>query len=360
MLDHMGSLVTTIPYDSRARPSSESVRSRWSRRALTWTLAPLALVLLSCALPLLALPALIADALGSRPGHLRALLVMWIVLAAETAGLAAGALIWATSPQAGGSGRARYEERNRALQAAWIQTIFGAVSRLFPLELEVSGAEAVAKPGALIVLSRHSSLLDTLLPAILVAGPSLRRLRYVLKQELLWDPCLDLVGQRLPNAFVARGAQDKGPEVARIGALGRGLGPTDAVLIYPEGTRFSPQALERARAWARAQSSSALGKTAEACRHVLPPRLPGTLALLQAAPQADVLVVAHTGLEALRGISDILRLPRAGARVQVRLTRIPAAEVPRGSEQAAAWLQALWLDLDRWVESNRAPQSARS
>ena len=32
------------------------------------------------------------------------------------------------------------------------------------------------------------------------------RLRYVLKRELLWDPCLDIVGQRVPNIFVDRDA----------------------------------------------------------------------------------------------------------------------------------------------------------
>ena len=49
---------------------------------------------------------------------------------------------------------------------------------------------------------------------MIVAREARIRLRYVLKHELRWDPCLDIVGWRLPNAFVRRGAQDTAGDVA--------------------------------------------------------------------------------------------------------------------------------------------------
>lgn len=336
---------------AEAAPPSESPLARWSRRGLTWTLLPLALSLLSLLAPVLGSCAFLLDLLTPRKGHLRALLVIWVVLAAETWGLAAGGWIWLTTTRASAAGAARYAERNRALQSAWTAALFAALARILPLRLEVRGAEVLASPGPLVVLARHSSLVDTLLPALLI-GCGARRLRYVLKRELLWDPCLDLVGQRLPNAFVARDGEQRESEVAKVRALGRGLGPGDAVLIYPEGTRFSPAALERARRWAHANGGPEAQEVAAACRHVLPPRLSGTRALLDVAQQADVVLLAHTGLEGLRGPGDILRLPRDGVRLVVQLERIPAEIVPKGPGQSA-WLRALWLRLDEWVAEHR-------
>jgi 1-acyl-sn-glycerol-3-phosphate acyltransferase len=96
-----------------------------------------------------------------------------------------------------------------------------------------------------IVLMRHASLADSLLPAVLLGTRGLR-LRYVLKRELLWDPCLDVVGQRLPNAFIRRGSGESDAEIDAIRALGRDLGDDEGVLIYPEGA--SPPQTNGARA----------------------------------------------------------------------------------------------------------------
>ena len=57
---------------------------------------------------------------------------------------------------------------------------------------------------------------DTVLPVVFFALPTGVRLRYVLKRELLFDPCLDIVGQRLPNYFARRGAGATEQEVAGV------------------------------------------------------------------------------------------------------------------------------------------------
>ena len=89
-------------------------------------------------------------------------------------------------------------------------------------------------------------------------------------------------------------------------ALAQGLGPDDGVLIYPEGTRFTPE--RRARAIARISERDArLAARAERIRHLLPPRLGGVGALLDGAPDADVVVIAHHGFDGLRLVSDIWR-----------------------------------------------------
>ena len=44
------------------------------------------------------------------------------------------------------------------------------------------------------------------------------------ERELLWDPCLDVVGQRLPNVFVRRGDGDGASEIAAVRAPAADLG----------------------------------------------------------------------------------------------------------------------------------------
>jgi hypothetical protein len=71
--------------------------------------------------------------------------------------------------------------------------------------------EGKQDPYPVIVFLRYASVADTLLPAVFLANPNGLKLRYVLKHELLLDPCLDIVGNRLPNSFVQRSAGDKYP-----------------------------------------------------------------------------------------------------------------------------------------------------
>jgi 1-acyl-sn-glycerol-3-phosphate acyltransferase len=283
------------------------------------------------------------------PTALRLLAFLWVYLAAEVFGLAAMAAAWALS--LGGRRGASLQRWTRGLQQLWVGTLFGAVRALFGLRLELSGQEEVA-PGPVIVLIRHASIVDNLLPAILISGPHGIRLRYVLKRELLADPCLDVAGRRLPNYFVRRGTGEA-VELERVRSLARGLEGDEGVLIYPEGTRFTPE--RRTRAIARiAERDAHLGARAERLRHLLPPRLGGVGALLDGAPGADVLVVAHHGFEGLRLVSDIWRGGLVGLCVEVRMTRLPRAAVPAGTAARTNWLYDVWQDVDDWLEGRDA------
>ena len=115
---------------------------------------------------------------------------------------------------------------------------------------ERSGDEAL-EGSPLLMLSRHASMADTLLPTLLIQMPTGLRLRYVMKRELLWDPCIDVVGNRLPSYFVRRGSTDVERETRAIASLVDDIGEGDGVLIFPEGTRFTAEkrrhVLERLR-----------------------------------------------------------------------------------------------------------------
>jgi 1-acyl-sn-glycerol-3-phosphate acyltransferase len=249
-----------------------------------------------------------------------------------------------------GSTRAR--DRHYALQRWWAHAIFDGAAGIFGFRVDVAGEDVVGH-GPLLVLMRHASVADTPLPVVLLSVRHGLRMRYVLKRELLWDPCLDLVGHRIPNVFVRRGSDDGAREVAQVTKLARGLGRRDGILIYPEGTRFTPQKLVRARAAIAERGDAARVARVGALRHVLPPRLGGALALLGAAPDADVLIVAHTGFEAVGSFNDLWNGGLVGCHVRVQLWRVPRADIPDAPDGQAAWIDAQWARIDAWLDAQQ-------
>jgi 1-acyl-sn-glycerol-3-phosphate acyltransferase len=319
---------------------------RWRRRLLSISgfglLTALALVLLPIVLPL----ALIRDlVVRSRLAWVRCcLLLSWYVVC-ESWGVLAALGLWLARPLLGREG---FVYAAVLLQRSWTAALTRGILVLFSVRLEVEGGQCVER-GPLILLARHASVADTLLPMWLVAGPHRYAPRYVLKQELRWDPCLDIVGHWIPNAFVRRG--DGQSEVERIARLGEGLGPADLVVLFPEGTRFSPRGLERRLAELR-EREDALLEQAQGLRHCLPPRSGGALGLLDRAPDVDVAILAHVGLDSLRTMADIFDGALIERRIRVGLWRVPAAEIPRDAEGRRRWLYAQWAAIDRWIAAH--------
>lgn len=242
-------------------------------------------------------------------------------------------------------GRRRSIELTYRLQRAWLDWNFELLQLVFGLEFESDGDDRIP-PGPFILLSRHASLIDTMLPGRYVVRPHGIRLRYVLKKELLVDPALDIGGNRLPNYFIDR-AGDTEAELAALKALASGLGDEEAVLIYPEGTRYSDEKRIRIAA-TLAERDGPIGEIAQGYRRVLPPRPGGTLALLEST-DADVVVLAHRGLEGFARVADIWSGGLVGNRVELRFHRVPRSHIPEDPATRELWLFDLWTDIDAWV-----------
>jgi 1-acyl-sn-glycerol-3-phosphate acyltransferase len=217
--------------------------------------------------------------------------------------------------------------------------------RLLRLNIQVDGAEH-AVPGPSILLVRHASILDTLLPCAYVQRPYDFRVRYVLKQELLFDPCIDIVGNALPNYFVDRGG-DTQAELDGIRFLAENLG-TDGLLMFPEGTRFSLEKRERALERLEREGSELLPR-ARALAHVLPPKPGGVLALLDALPGVDCVFFAHSGLESFAKIKNLLSGEIVGSTVRVQLWRVDARDIPKDDADRLRWLYTEWAAVDTFV-----------
>lgn len=300
-----------------------------------------------CALPITLAIALGADAVQrSRLAWSRAVLFTTSYLCCEAVGIVVSGLLWLLQPILGPAG---FITANHALQRHWARALLGSLVGIFQLRIEVEGEDVLAG-GPLLLLVRHASMIDTVLPMHLVTIPNRFRARYVLKAELRWDPCLDIVGNRIPNAFVHRGRGET--EVALVGALGEGLSSDGLVVLFPEGTRFSPSRQAR-RLERMAERQDAMLEEARALRHTLPLHTGGAMALIAAAPDADIAFCAHTGLEGVQGFAQLPAL--VGRRIQVKFWRVRAAAVPK--EDQRRWLFQQWARVDAWVDAQRDPSA---
>jgi 1-acyl-sn-glycerol-3-phosphate acyltransferase len=329
-------------------PAATGGRGALGRRARTVPMIFIGFLAATVALPVLLVAALATDVVRRRRlVALRLVAMLWVYLAAEALGILALFGIWLAAGPPGETRRRRIVDWTYAVQRAWATVLLRALRRAFSLRVEVEGPETVT-PGPVLVLMRHASIVDTLLPAALVTRGHGIRLRYVLKRELLWDPCLDIAGNRLPNAFVGRGAGDPTREIARVRALARDLGPRDGVLIYPEGKRFTvavrQQVLDRL-----SERGGDLYERGRRMTNVLPPRLGGTLALLEGAPGVDVVLCAHHGLDGLARIADVWSGDLVGRTIKVRFWRRSREAIPVARHERVDWLLREWELVDHWV-----------
>lgn len=231
----------------------------------------------------------------------------------------------------------------------WAAALMAALQRTIGIAPRLEGGEALAG-GNVVVLSRHASLADSLLSAWAIRVQAGLWPRYVLKRELLFDPCLDIVGLRVPNHFLDREAPDHDAELGALRQLASGVGEGIAAVIFTEGTRANPA--KRARALERiAERDPERAERLAPLRHLLPPRPGGSAALVEGAPRADVVLAWHTGFDGLDSFAAIVaKLAKPLPPVRYVVRRVPRGEVPSG-EAFLDWLDDQWLRMDGEVDT---------
>jgi len=278
----------------------------------------------------------------------RMLLYAVVVLNYEMAAVFGAGLAWLRHRR-GERTDAEYAEDNFRIQTWFGGKLFWWAKRAFGWTVEVQNAEVLSQ-GPYLLLPRHVSMADTIMWPALISGKYGIDVHYVVKEELMLDPCLGIVGQRGRHVFVKRNGADTARQIARVAELAGGLGPMDAALIYPEGTRHT--AAKRIRIIEKLEASGNQERADEArsLQNVLPPRLGGPLALLTAARDVDVILAPHVGFEGAAKLSDVWYGSVLGRRIAVGFKRIPAAEIPRDEIGAAEWLREQWRWMDAWVD----------
>lgn len=320
---------------------STSVSPTW-RRIMTISVYALMWALLTALAPVWAPAAIVVGFVRRR--HfivLRLLALFWVYFGVELLGLIAAGTIYLITPR----NVPRRQDLFFHLSCWWGSTLFAWICRLLSLSASIEGGEQILPPPVLVFI-RHASIIDTALPVTFVSKPNGLQLRYVLKRELLVDPCVDVAGHVWPNYFIDRGGTPA-EEIAGVRKLAEDLNG-HGVLLYPEGTRFTPRkqkiALERLQA-----QHPELVPIARSFSHCLPPKTGGALALLDAAPETDVLIVAHRGLEGFAEIADLFSGAVVGKSVDIRVWRVPWREIPKTKPERERWLFDWWKRVDDFV-----------
>jgi 1-acyl-sn-glycerol-3-phosphate acyltransferase len=346
------------------------VPPRFVRRLV---LAPLVVVLtlaLIVLTPLLLVAALVTP---SRKGGRRRMLrliwfaLVWLVM--ECGALTACLVLWVASGFGGRMRSEPFQERHYGLVRWFLATLFRVAIRVFRLRLEIEEPEATPEELAsrltrpVIVLSRHAGPGDSFLLVHHLLTRYARRPRIVMKAALQLDPSLDVVINRLPHAFVrprpdGETASSEAPAtesgvIEEIRRLAGGLGPTGALVIFPEGGNFTParwrRGIERLEKTRRYEDA----RRARRMTNLLPPRSSGALAAVESAPAADVIFVAHTGLDDLITVGDVWRGLPMETVIKVRWWRVLAADVPRERDTLVPWLFDWWERIDAWIAEHR-------
>jgi 1-acyl-sn-glycerol-3-phosphate acyltransferase len=298
--------------------------------------------------------ALLSPVVQGRKRPLRLLAIALLHLVLETVILVELFGLWIASGFGLFVRRAWFERVHYDIAETYLVIVFRVARSVLHLEIVTEGPTPDAFPGQpLLVCCRHAGPGDsfTLMYALMTWYD--REPRVVLKDTMAWDPAISVLLSRLPSRFIDSTPRAGEDVEARIGELARGLDENDAFVIFPEGGNFTPERRERSIRRLRGLGLEAMASRAERMKHVLPPRPGGLLAALDAAPDADVVLVAHTGLDHLMTVGDVWRELPMDKRLVMRWWRVSREQVPVGEEAQIDWLFGWWEEIDRWVAAHR-------
>jgi 1-acyl-sn-glycerol-3-phosphate acyltransferase len=321
--------------------------------------------------PLLGVLALLFGLGGlSRAGRMRNLrllsfAVVW--LTAEIVTLLVLLGLWLISGFGGRLHTEPYQTRHYAVVRKFLDSLYRGAERTYGLRVEVeepelTAAERIARLARpVIVLSRHAGPGDSFLLVHQLLSVYGRRPRVVMKASLQLDPIVDMMGNRLPNVFIHRGHLGESVYTEQIERLARGLDQHGALVIFPEGGHWTPGRWRRGIRRLENTGRRDLAARARDMPNLLPPRPGGTLTAIAACPDADVIFVAHAGLDAILSVGDVWRRFPIDQVIRAKWWRVPFSQVPRDADDEAQvqWLYDWWERVDRWITENRPADATR-
>lgn len=349
----------------------------WVRRVVV---APLVIIISVLLLVLSPLWLLVALALTSLvPGRFRLPRVMWLItvyLLWDSVLLIVLLAMWIASGFGWKLHSPAFVRGHYRIGAAALRVLFWIFGGVLRLSIHTKGADGVDADAAaaafrelfapgtpIIVASRHAGPGDSFILIHALLNFVARRPRIVLKYTMQMDPAVDILLHRIPARFIVPsgfGAKG-GPKGGGRGVedslkdLATGLGPEDAFVIFPEGGNMTSTRRRTRIDRLRASGRTALADRAEAMVHVMPPQPGGMHAALEASSDADVVFIAHTGLDRLVTTADIWRELPMDKQITMRAWRVPRSEIPVGRPAQAEWLFDWFERVDRWISENEEP-----
>lgn len=312
--------------------------------AVVWATAPVWLLVAAAASPWL-------------PGRWRPLRLLWVSILYLTCDALLLVVLLGLWLAAGFGRRLRtayFEGIHYDLVQGTLWVLVHEARRVLNLSIVTDGPAPDAYPGRpLLVCCRHAGPGDSFTLVHALMNDYAREPRVVLKNTLAWDPAIDVVLHRLPSRFISPGPRNGEDMQRQVATLAEGLDDNDALVIFPEGGNFTADRRDRAIARLRRLGLERMAVRAEAMTHVLAPRPGGVIAALDAAPDADVVMVAHTGLDHLRTVSDIWQAVPMDKRLVMRWWTVAREDIPVARDDRVDWLFAWWERIDQWIAEHQ-------
>ena len=285
--------------------------------------------------PLAGLLAVITDLVLRRHGWPTVRLVAFFVLALWTEVSSHPVILWTWLSQP--VARRTWTERNHGLMHWWCGRLVRGAERVVGVRWDFDLPDDLG-PGPLLAFSQHVSIVDAIAPVYILGNHQGWNLRYTLTRGLRFDPCLDIVGHRIPNHFVARGTGDNTEELGHLRTLAADMEDDECAAIFPGGGLLHP-----VRAGPGRQQARGTG--------LAPGRDGGPIPSRHAAPTGRGQRVLRRVARGQRGHRGPCRLraggvaqassgtsSRSGNQSRSRCGAMNAVEVPEDEETRMAWL----------------------
>jgi len=293
------------------------------------------------------------------PGRWRALRLLWVFIAYLTCEAILLLVLLGLWFSSGFGRRIRtpyFEGIHYDLVQGTLWVFVRESKRVLNLTIETVGPSPDAHPGTpILVCCRHAGPGDSFTLIHALMHDYAREPRVVLKDTLAWDPAIGVVLSRIPARFISPNPAAGLDLETQITALATGLDENDAFVIFPEGGNFTPARRQRGIDRLRTLGLERMAVRAEQMTNVLAPRPGGLLAALDGAPDADVVMVAHTGLDHLVTVRDLWRELPMDKRLTMRWWTVPREEIPDDREARIDWLFGWWERIDAWI-TDHAPE----
>ncbi len=282
------------------------------------------------------------------------MLRLWLFAAGYCAGeclsVLACLLLWLASPVPRWREAGRWRARHVRVLSWYLDVLMRTAERMiaFRLTLESPRGETIARDRPVIVLGRHAGPGASLVLIRVLLRDRGRVPKIVLKEKLRLDPALDILLTRIGCVFIGRG-DGPGVAVTAVGELASRLTSRDALVLFPEGSDWTPARHRRAVRKLRRKGMNAQADAAAAMPHVLPPRPAGTFAALAAAPTAELAIFMHTGHDELLDAASVWRALPLRRELHMVWWNEPRPE-PASEQECSEWLNQTWIDIDAWIQ----------
>jgi len=324
---------------------------RLKRRFITIPSLIIVTILLTLLMPVIIAVSFVVDLFRRYSfSTIRTCISIWLFLWLELIFLFISGWVWIKYKFTSSQKEKDYALTNRKIQKNFCKIYIPFVLKIFRAKINFHGKEHLESCKPSVMFTRHVSLIDTFIPVFSLYSLSKNKWpRYVLKAELLNDPLFDVVGNRFPNVFIRRGKGLSETETTRILNLRNTMEENETLVIFPEGTRFTPKKRKKLIKHSQKNGKKDLFKYASSLKATLPPLTKGSMALLSESVKYDLVVLAHRGFENVVTIWDLFKGSLIDKTIDIMITKYSFEEIPKDEDEKKLFLMNIWKKVDNYA-----------